>query len=104
MQNAGPKLADPGWRMRPDAMVSFGHSSGSCHEAAAPGTPNGQMPNGSGTAAAVPNGSGAFRFGVPGSEYLSFAGPGGDAFAAGALLLLPLPLLLLLELHCSRSS
>jgi hypothetical protein len=90
-QNAGPKLADSGWRPRPARMPAFGHSSGSAHsEAAAPGTPglDGEagVPNGNG--GPMPNGGGdrggAFCFGVPGPEYLSFAGPGGDAFAAGA--------------------
>ncbi|EIE20546.1 allophanate hydrolase [Coccomyxa subellipsoidea C-169] len=46
----------------------------------APGSPGG-LPNGH---AAPPNGHAAkpsFRFGLPDRKYLSFAGPGGDAFA-----------------------
>jgi hypothetical protein len=85
MQEAGDKLADPSWRVRPALLPTFGCASD--HEATPPSTPGQSqpssplVPNGN----HVPNGSPAssFRFGVPSSKYLSFAGPGGDSFEAG---------------------
>lgn len=88
LQDAGPKLADPNWRVPPAVMPAFGPAmSGQAQEATPPSTPGqsapgspGSMPNG------LPNGHApvpTFRFGMPGDSFLSFAGPGGDAFAQG---------------------
>ncbi len=91
MQEAGPKLADPNWRVPTEVAPAFGPAAlGQLQEATPPSTPGqsapgspGGLPNGH---AAPPNGHAAkpsFRFGLPDREYLSFAGPGGDAFVKG---------------------
>lgn len=93
LQDAGPKLADPNWREPPAVMPAFGLAiSGQAQEATPPSTPGqsapaspGGVPNG------LPNGHApapSFHFGMPGDKFLSFAGPGGDAFAQGRSLLL----------------
>jgi hypothetical protein len=84
-QDAGQKLEDPNWRLRPPALPSFG--TGACKGSnRGPVTPE-QSPVTHSGAPPSPgtNGNSAprFKFGVPGREYLSFAGPGGDDFAQG---------------------
>ncbi|BDA50535.1 probable urea amidolyase [Coccomyxa sp. Obi] len=88
LQDAGPKLADPNWRVPPAVMPAFGAAmSGQAQEATPPSTPGQSAP---GSPGGVPNGlpnghtpAPAFRFGMPSDSFLSFAGPGGDAFAQG---------------------
>ena len=84
LQEAGDKLADPSWRKRPAHFVSFGPGSDNTDIA----TP-GQSPRGPSDGALMPDldkrARTNFRFGVPGSHFLSFEGPGGDAVAQGEL-------------------
>ena len=84
MQDAGQKLEDPNWRKRPASLPRFGASAGPSCNAAGPVTPE-QSPVVSSGAPASPVTNGhsgpRFRFGVPDAKHLSFAGPGGDAFA-----------------------
>ena len=84
VQEAGKKLEDPNWRLRPASLPRFGaarHASSN-----GPVTPQ-QSPVIQRGASSLPATNGhatpRFRFGVPSMEYLSFAGPGGDDFAAG---------------------
>ena len=84
MQDAGPKLADPNWRAPPEVVPEFGPAaSGELPEATPPSTPGQFAP---GSPGGLPNGHAhepSFRFGLPEAKFLSFAGPGGDAFAKG---------------------
>lgn len=84
VQEAGRKLEDPNWRIRPASLPRFGactHKSSN-----GPVTP-GQSPVTQRGASSAPATNGhakpRFRFGVPSAQYLSFAGPGGDDFADG---------------------
>ena len=84
VQEAGKKLEDPNWRLRPASLPRFGaarHASSN-----GPVTPQ-QSPVIQRGASSSPATNGhatpRFRFGVPSMEYLSFAGPGGNDFAAG---------------------
>ena len=84
VQEAGRKLEDPNWRIRPAALPRFG----ACTQKSSNGpvTP-GQSPviqrGASSTPATNGHAKPRFRFGVPSAQYLSFAGPGGDDFADG---------------------
>lgn len=85
LQEAGQKLRDPNWRLRPAVLPSF--AAGACNGSnGGPMTPE-QSPVTQSGAPSSPGTNGhsgpRFRFGVPGPEYLSFAGPGGDDFAQG---------------------
>ena len=86
VQDAGPKLADPNWRVPPEVVPEFGPARwGQLQEATPPSTPGQSAP---GSPGGLPNGHApghgpSFRFGLPEARYLSFAGPGGDAFAKG---------------------
>lgn len=86
MQNAG-QLADPNWRVPPPVLPTFGPAASVQQEATPPSTPGQSAP---GSPGGLPNGHAAaspsFRFGLPDAKYLSFAGPGGDAFVQGRLL------------------
>lgn len=88
-QEAGPRSADPNWRSRPMVLPKFGcpaHQDATLpctpgqSQPSLPLIPNG-VPSANGHAAAA----GSFRFGVPSAKHLSFAGPGGDAFAEGEM-------------------
>ena len=83
-QEAGKKLEDPNWRLRPAYLPRLGVSEQA--NSNGPVTPQ-QSPVLQRGASPVPATNGhaspRFRFGVPSREYLSFAGPGGDDFAAG---------------------
>ena len=84
LQEAGDNFADPSWRKRPAHIASFG--PGLDDDAIV--TPD-QSPRGPSNEPLMPHlnehGGAKFRFGIPGAQFLSFEGPGGDAVAKGEL-------------------
>ena len=83
-QEAGKKLEDPNWRVRPVSLPRFG--AGKHTSSNGPLTPE-QSPVSQRGGSSLPATNGhakpRFTFGVPSAEYLSFAGPGGADFAHG---------------------
>ena len=82
MQEAGRKLEDPNWRLRPASEPRFGPSmstNGPLTPEQSPVIQSERSPSPTTNGHASPR----FTFGVPSTEYLSFAGPGGNEFARG---------------------
>ena len=82
LHEAGKTSEDPSWRKRPTHFVSLASGLDDIAVVTPDQSPNGpsHMPQDRTQARSW------FRFGVPGTKFLSFEGPGGEATAHGALL------------------
>lgn len=81
LQEAGKKSEDPSWRKRPARLVTFGSGLDDNAVVTPAQSPERPLDMRQLNEQSRP----WFRFGVPGAQFLSFEGPGGDTIAHGVL-------------------